>query len=244
MVTDFVYLTAFLGGLLSFLSPCVLPLVPGYLSYIAGIRIEEATSNDTAIRKKILTSALLFVAGFSLVFIALGAGASGIAGFLRDYQSILTQIAGVLIIIMGLHVFGLFKIAFLYREFRLNPDIDEMQSVMTPFILGLAFGLGWTPCIGPILAGILVLAADQETIGQGMILLSLYAAGMGIPFMIAAFAMGYFQDKSTFLKKHLGTIEKISGVFLILTGIFIFTGELQSLGTILLNLFPFLTQIG
>jgi cytochrome c-type biogenesis protein len=244
MATDFVFLTAFLGGILSFLSPCVLPLVPGYLSYIAGIRIEEATSNETHIRKKILTSALLFVAGFSLIFIALGAGASGIAPLLRSYQSILTQIAGGLIIIMGLHVFGLFKISFLYREFRLNPNIDEMQSVMTPFILGLAFGLGWTPCIGPILAGILVLAADQETIAQGMILLSLYAAGMGIPFLLAAFAMGHFQNKSQFLKRHLGTIEKISGIFLIITGVFIFTGELQSFGTILLDLFPFLTDIG
>ena len=244
MNTEFIYITAFLGGLLSFLSPCVLPLVPGYLSYIAGVRIEDADSDDKAIRKKMLSSAFLFVLGFSLIFIALGAGASGIAPLLRSYQGILTQIAGVLIIIMGLHVFGLFKIAFLYREFRINPDIDEMKSVLTPFILGLAFGLGWTPCIGPVLAGILVLAAQQQTIAQGMILLSLYAAGMGIPFLLAAYGMGHFQNKSKFLKRHLGTIEKISGIFLIVTGIFIFTGELQTLGTILLDTFPFLTDLG
>lgn len=244
MFEEFPFFAAFLGGLLSFLSPCVLPLVPGYLSYIAGIRMEDAGSDDAVIKQKMLTSALLFVAGFSLIFIALGAGASGIAPLLKSYQSILTQIAGGLIIILGLHVFGLFKIGFLYREFRLNPEIDEVRSVLTPFILGLAFGLGWTPCIGPILAGVLVLAADQETIGRGMMLLSLYAAGMGIPFLIAAVALGKFQSNSGFLKRHLGTIEKIAGIFLIITGVFIFTGELQSLGSLLLDYFPFLAHIG
>lgn len=244
MFQELPFLAAFIGGLLSFLSPCVLPLVPGYLSYIAGIRIEEADSDDVIIKRKMLWSACLFVAGFSLIFIALGAGASGIAPLLQSYQGILTQIAGALIIILGLHVFGLFKIAFLYREIRLNPEIDEMRSVLTPFLLGLAFGLGWTPCIGPILAGVLVLAADQETVGRGMILLSIYAAGMGIPFLIAAVAMGRFQAKTGFLKRHLGKIEKIAGIFLILTGFFIITGELQSIGSLILDYLPFLAELG
>ncbi|MFT6072922.1 MAG: cytochrome c-type biogenesis protein [Alphaproteobacteria bacterium] len=244
MFQEFPYIAAFLGGALSFLSPCVLPLVPGYLSYIAGIRMEDAHSEDKAIKKKMFFSALLFVAGFSLIFIALGAGASGIAPLLASYQDILTKIAGIFIIILGLHVFGLFKISFLYRELRLNPEIDEMRSVLTPFILGLAFGLGWTPCIGPILAGVLVLASNQNTVAEGMGLLSLYAAGMGIPFLLAAVAMSKFQAKSGFFKRHLGVIEKIAGVFLIVTGLFIFLGELQSFGTLLLDYLPFLSDLG
>jgi cytochrome c-type biogenesis protein len=244
MFQQFPFFAAFLGGLLSFLSPCVLPLVPGYLSYIAGIPMEDAESTNKAIKRKMFTSALLFVAGFSLIFIALGASAAGISPLLKQYQGILTQIAGGLIVILGLHVFGVFKIDFLYRELRINHEIDDVRSVITPFILGLAFGLGWTPCIGPILAGVLVLAADQETIGRGMALLSLYAAGMGIPFLLAAVAMGRFQTKSKFLKRHLGLIEKIAGVFLIMTGIFIFTGELQSVGGLLLDYLPFLSDLG
>lgn len=244
MFADFPYVAAFLGGLLSFLSPCVLPLVPGYLSFIAGIKMEEAHSRSFAIRSKVLSSAVLFVAGFSFVFIALGAGASGLAPFFMAYQSILTKIAGIFIVLMGLHLMGIMKLKFLYREWRVNPDIDEVRSFVTPFILGLAFGLGWTPCIGPVLAGVLVLASAQETVQEGMALLSLYAMGMGIPFLIAAVTLSSFNQKSKFLKRHLGTIEKISGAFLILTGLFIFTGDLQQFGTSLIEIFPFLGKFG
>lgn len=223
------FILAFFGGILSFLSPCVLPLVPGYLSYIADVRIEDATSDDKTIRRKILISALLFVAGFSLIFIALGAGASSISSILKSYQDILSKISGGFIVLLGLHVFGILKLSFLYREFRLNHEIDEARSVITPFLLGIAFGFGWTPCIGPLLASILTIAANQETVGQGMILLSLYAAGMGIPFLIAAFAMEYFQEKSVLLKRNLNLIEKIAGIFLIITGVLIFTGDIQKL---------------
>ena len=244
MFADFPYLAAFFGGLLSFLSPCVLPLVPGYLSFIAGIKMEEVHSHSFAVRRKILGSAILFVAGFSFVFIALGAGASGLAPFFAAYQDILTKIAGVFIALMGLHLLGIFKLKFLYREWRINPDIDEMRSFLTPFILGLAFGLGWTPCIGPVLAGVLVLASAQDTVGEGMALLSLYAMGMGIPFLIAALTLSSFNQKSKFLRKNLGLIEKISGIFLILTGLFIFTGDLQQFGTSLIEIFPFLGKLG
>lgn len=244
MSSDLPFFAAFLGGILSFISPCVLPLVPGYLSFVAGIRIEDADKNTPLIKTKLLMSSLLFVMGFSLVFIALGAGASGIAELLRQYQSVFTKIAGIAIIIMGLHMMGVFKIAFLYREFRVNPDISEARSVLTPFLLGLAFGMGWTPCIGPVLAGVLILASQQETIVRGMVMLSVYAAGLGIPFIIAALGLGYFQQKSGFLKKHLGIIEKIAGLFLTLTGIFIFSNHLQNIGTFLIGYIPFLGKLG
>ena len=244
MFEELPYFAAFIGGVLSFLSPCVLPLVPGYLSFIAGIRIEDAESTAPLIRTKLLTSSFLFVAGFSLIFIALGAGASSISSLLREYQNILTQIAGGIIILLGLHMVGLFKLSFLYRELRFGSDINEVNSFVTPFFLGMAFGLGWTPCIGPILAGVLVLAAQQETAREGMLLLSLYSAGMGIPFLAFAMGLGYFQKKSGFLKRHLGTIERIAGIFLILTGFFIFTGSLQTFGTYLIETFPFLAKVG
>lgn len=240
----FPYLMAFVGGFLSFLSPCVLPLVPGYLSYIAGIRMDQATDTSISIRRKVFVSSLFFVLGFSLIFIALGAGASSLAPLLKSYQAILMKIAGALIIIMGLHMIGVFKISLLYREWRLNPEVEEVTSFLTPFLLGLAFGFGWTPCIGPILAGVLVLAASQETIVQGMIMLSLYALGLGIPFLLFAFSLGYFQEKSNFLKRHLGLIEKISAVFLIITGFLIFTSGLQSFGVWIVDTFPILERIG
>jgi cytochrome c-type biogenesis protein len=244
MINEFPFLVAFWGGILSFLSPCVLPLVPGYLSYIAGVRIEDISLNNKEIKNKVFFASLFFIAGFSFIFIALGAGASGIAPLIISYKNILTKISSILIIVLGLHVLGLFKINFLYREFRFNPEINEIRSVITPFILGIAFGLGWTPCIGPILASVLVLASSQKTVFQGMILLSLYAAGMGIPFLISALIIEKFQEKSIFLKRHLNVIEKIAGILLLLTGIFIFLGELQSLGGLILDFLPFLNQFG
>jgi len=244
MLQEFPYIAAFLGGVLSFLSPCVLPLVPGYLSFIAGIPIEDTRKNDHKQKHKIFWSALLFVAGFSFVFITLGAGASSIAPLLSSYQGILTKISGILIMILGVHVLGLFKISFLYREFRINPEIDEARSVITPFILGLAFGLGWTPCIGPILAGILVLASHQETIQKGMGLLSLYAVGIGLPFLVSALLISTFHEKSRFFKRHFNVIEKISGGLLLITGFFIFTGELQTFGNFILDYLPILSTLG
>jgi len=227
---DIPFVIAFLGGMLSFLSPCVLPLVPGYLSYIAGIRIEDSTSQNPLIRYRLIISALLFVMGFGFVFMALGAGASLIAPLLSLYQPIFTKIAGGFIMLMGIHLLGIIKFEFLYREWRLNPDLQEAQSIITPLLLGMAFGLGWTPCIGPVLAGILVLASQQDNIIQGTILLGIYTLGLGIPFIVTAFFMQQFQQKSKFLKKHLGTIEKISGGLLCLTGGLIITSELQNLG--------------
>ncbi|MEM6603095.1 MAG: cytochrome c biogenesis protein CcdA [Pseudomonadota bacterium] len=241
---EFPYIISFLAGFLSFLSPCVLPLVPGYLSFIAGIRIEDAEQNTPLIKTKLISSSILFVAGFSLIFIILGAGASGIAPLLKSYQVLLTQIAGILIIVFGLHMIGAFKLTFLYRELRLGANINEVQSLVTPFLLGMAFGLGWTPCIGPILTSVLLLASQQETITEGMALLSLYSAGLGIPFLIAAMSLGMFQKKSNHIKRHLGLIEKIAGVLLLLTGIFIFTGSLQHFGTFLIETFPFLAKLG
>ncbi len=241
---EFPYLAALAGGFLSFLSPCVLPLVPGYLSYIAGVSAEEAFSDDKKIRNKILFKALLFVIGFSFIFISMGAGAASLSIFLQEYQNILTKIAGAFIIIIGLHVAGLFRLSFLYREIRVNPEIAEVRGIFAPLLLGAAFGLGWTPCIGPILAGILVLATSQETVAQGAALLSVYSIGLGIPFLLSAFALSKFQRVTSGVKKKFAVIEKIAGGLLIITGFFIFTGELQSFGTLLIDTFPFLTKLG
>lgn len=241
---EFSYVIAFLGGMLSFLSPCVLPLVPGYLSYVAGLRIEEAYETHRHIRYRLIFSSVLFVAGFGFVFMLLGAGASTLAPFLSLYQPIFTKIAACLIIVMGLHMMGIFHIKALYREWRHHPDIDEMRSIFTPLLLGIAFGLGWTPCIGPVLASILVLASNQETTAQGVALLGVYTLGLGIPFILVAVMMAQFQQKSKFLKKHLGLIEKLSGGLLVITGLLIFTANLQNIGAFLINMFPFLQKIG
>ena len=241
-------IVAFFGGALSFLSPCVLPLVPGYLCFAAGLQFSELGELDKKgeATRAILPGALAFVGGFSSVFIALGAGASAINPLLITYQGELGQIAGVIIIALGLHVGGLIHIPFLAREARLQSTGAEKSKapLVAAFVMGLAFAFGWTPCIGPILATILALAAARESMGEGVTLLAFYALGLGLPFIFAALGVGRFMAASQRLKTNMVWIERSAGGLLVLTGGLIMMGSLQSVATYLLDWFPFLSRLG
>jgi len=243
MALDVTFSAAAAAGLLSFLSPCVLPLVPPYLTFIAGTTIEEvATQREGRARRDVFLAAVLFVLGFSTVFVALGATASVFGQVVRAHLAVLSALAGVAIIIMGLHFIGLFKIAFLYREARL--EVGRPIGIWGAYIMGLAFAFGWTPCIGPILAAILAVAASQETLLKGAGLLAVYSLGLGIPFLLAALAiepcMGFLKR----FRKHFGTVERVVGVLLILTGVAFLTGSLQNFSFWLLQTFPALANLG
>lgn len=241
-------LAAFFGGSLSFLSPCVLPLVPGYLCFAAGLQFSELSELDEKgqATARILPGAMAFVAGFSVVFIALGAGASAINPLLISYQAELGQIAGITIIVLGLHVAGLIHIPFLAREARLDSRQIEQSSapLFAAFIMGLAFAFGWTPCIGPILATILALAAARDSMGEGIGLLAFYAAGLGLPFILAALGVGKFMAASKKIKQNMVWVERGAGSLLVATGILIMLGSLQAFATYLLDWFPFLATLG
>ena len=239
---------AFFGGALSFLSPCVLPLVPGYLCFAAGLQFSELSELDKKgeATRAILPGALAFVGGFSSVFIALGAGASAINPLLITYQGELGQIAGVLIIALGLHVGGLINIPFLAREARLqSQSVKKSRApLVAAFVMGLAFAFGWTPCIGPILATILALAAARDSMGEGVTLLAFYALGLGLPFIFAALGVGRFMSASQRIKANMVWVERGAGGLLVLTGGLIMMGSLQSVATYLLDWFPFLSRLG
>ena len=234
-----------LAGLVSFLSPCVLPLVPPYLCYLAGTSVSELSKGGEAspvVRRRAVLAAAFFVMGFSTVFVALGAGASLIGALLRTYAHVLAQVAGVAIIIMGLNFLGLFRIGFLMREARL--DVDRPAGIGGAFLMGLAFAFGWTPCIGPVLASVLAVAGSEGTVLRGAGLLALYSAGLGIPFILAAFAMGPFLRFMTRFRTHLGTVEKVMGVLLVITGVLFLTGSISQMGFYLLEAFPVLGTLG
>lgn len=243
MATDVSYPAAVLAGLLSFLSPCVLPLVPPYLTFIAGTTIEElANEGERRARRDVAIAAVLFVLGFSTVFVALGATASVFGQFIRQYIQYLSIGAGLVIIAMGLHFLGVWRIAFLYREARVQ--VEKPVGLWGSYVMGLAFAFGWTPCIGPILAAILALASTEDTVSRGALLLAAYSAGLGIPFLLAAFAIEPFMGFLTRFKRHFALVEKIVGVLLVLTGIAFLTGWLQSFSFWLLEMFPALGKLG
>ncbi|MFB3920820.1 MAG: cytochrome c biogenesis CcdA family protein [Terriglobia bacterium] len=209
---------AFVAGVVSFLSPCVLPLVPGYISMLSGESIEELKAGaGPALMARILRNSLAFVVGFSVVFIALGASATAVGNFLVARRTILNIVAGIVIIVFGLHLTGLVKIPFLYREARVNTGAPK-RGLAGSFLLGFAFAFGWTPCIGPILTGILLLAANRETVFQGMFLLGIYSAGLAIPFVLTAVGLGQFMKFYSGFRKHLHVVEVFSGVLLIAIG--------------------------
>ncbi|MBI4811403.1 MAG: cytochrome c biogenesis protein CcdA [Ignavibacteriales bacterium] len=237
--------TAFIFGVLSFISPCVLPIVPGYLSFISGVSFEEMqnTDNRTQIRKRILLNALLFVLGFSIVFIALGASATAIGQFLHQQINIISKIAGVIIIIFGLHMIGVFKIPFLNYEKRFHTEGKKL-SLFGAFIVGLAFAFGWTPCIGPILAAILAIASQQETVMQGVILLSFYSLGLGIPFLLTGLSLTIFFNVFNKFKRHLHKVEVVGGILLVIVGVLIMTNYLTVLSGYFAKWFPFLNELG
>ncbi len=243
MATDVTLPAAAVAGLLSFLSPCVLPLVPPYLTFIAGTTIEDvAHQRVSRARRDIFLAAVLFVLGFSTVFVALGATASVFGQMIRQHIAFLSMLAGVAIILMGLHFLGLFRLSFLYREKRMQ--VKRPLGLWGAYILGLAFAFGWTPCIGPILAAILAVAASEQTIGRGATLLAVYSLGLGIPFLLAAVALEPFIGFLKRFKKHFALVEKVVGVLLVATGIAFLTGTMQNLSFWLLQTFPGLANLG
>jgi cytochrome c-type biogenesis protein len=220
------FAAAFAAGVLSFVSPCVLPLVPGYLSFISGVSVEEmrdATAR-AASRRQVFVSSLAFVIGFSLVFIALGASASVIGGFLGKNLSVMGKIAGVLLVIFGLHTMGVLKISWLYSEKRIQTE-RKPAGPLGAMLVGLAFAFGWTPCIGPILAGILAIAASKETVGMGVALLAVYSIGLGIPFLITSLAVDSFFAAFAKIRRHYKAIEVTAGLLLVVIGVLIFTNR-------------------
>jgi cytochrome c-type biogenesis protein len=239
---DISILTAFLAGIISFVSPCVLPLIPAYLSFISGFSIEEMKNeiNRWKIIKKVSLSSSFFILGFSLVFVTLGASATFLGSFLRSHISLFNKIAGVIIMVFGLHLLGVFRIPWLYYEKRFHTQKRTM-GILTPFVLGLAFAFGWAPCVGPILAGVLLLASTQTTLLKGMLLLSFYSLGLGLPFFVAGVGFNLFVDLFQKFKKHLRIIEIISGVFLIAIGVLVFLSSFRLVSEFLYGLFPWLT---
>lgn len=244
MIQDVSIPAALLAGIISFLSPCVLPLVPPYLVYLTGATIEHVASDEEqrASKRAVMLSALIFVLGFSTVFVALGASASLIGGFIRAWSAQLSILAGIAIILMGLHFLGLTRLGFLMREGRL--PIPKPVGLWGAYIMGLAFAFGWTPCIGPILAAILSVAASEATVAKGAGLLAVYSAGLGIPFLLAAFMVEQFSSMLARMKKHLATVERVMGVLMVLTGIGFLTGAVSSASIWLLETFPALQSFG
>jgi len=229
------FLLAFAGGMVSFLSPCVLPLVPGYLSLMSGVSATELSSVRGTDTRRLLRSTLLFVAGFTMVFTALFAGASAVGQLLLRHQLWLNQLAGVLVITMGLFLAGVIAPGFLQRERRLNVLPDRL-GVFAPPIMGMAFAFGWTPCIGPILSVVLATAATQETLGRGIGLLVAYSLGLGVPFVAAGVAFGRLAGVFGWVKGHFRLLNVVSGTFLVLFGVMLFTNKLGLISGSLIRL--------
>jgi cytochrome c-type biogenesis protein len=224
---------AFIGGLLSFLSPCVLPLVPSYLGFVTGFTIDEMTNR----RRMAMVHSLLFVSGFSLVFILLGASATALGRVLNYYQDWVARIGGVLIIIFGLYTLGVLKLDLLSRDKRVHLDRKPV-GYLGSVLVGMAFGAGWTPCIGPILGGILGLAASQDDLQRGMVLLAWYSAGLAVPFLVTAYAVETFLDLFQRFRKHMVWVQRISGGLLLLVGVLLVSGQFTRLATWLQGLTP------
>ena len=243
---DVTYAGAFGAGLLSFLSPCVLPLVPPYLCFLGGVTLDEVTNAEApkpAIMRRVFLAALLFVVGFSTVFVSLGATASAIGQLVADYMDVLAKIAGVVIAILGLHFMGLLKIPFLYREARFQTEAKP-ANLVGAYVVGLAFAFGWTPCVGPILAAILFVAGSDDSVMYGTTLLGTYSAGLGIPFLLAALAIGPFLGFMQRFRRHMQTVERVIGGLLVVTGVLFLTGTFSEIAYWLLEAFPALGNVG
>jgi cytochrome c-type biogenesis protein len=258
----------FLAGLFSFLSPCVLPLVPPYLTYLAGATLDEISgeSIDRTVRRRAVISALVFLAGLATVFISLGATASLVGSLLISARRLLAQwlvgaanagllpmgwatsidpfalLAGIIIITMGLHFLGVFRIAVLFRQARF--ESRATPGPLGAYLMGLAFAFGWTPCIGPVLATVLAVAGRQASVGYGVLLLSIYTLGLGLPFVVAAFAMNPFMRFLRAFRAHLGTVEKVMGGLLVVAGLAFLTGGMADFSIWLQSTFPILNKLG
>lgn len=247
-IADISLWSALLAGALSFLSPCVLPLVPPYLCYMAGISVDQFRGDGpdeaaVATRRAVLTAAVFFTLGFATVFVALGAGASTIGVLLRQHLDLLSKIGGLIIIAMGLNFLGVFRIGLLSREARFQGS-GKPATLSGAYIMGLAFAFGWTPCIGPVLGAILGVAASRETVGDGATLLAVYSLGLAVPFWIAAGFSGSFMRFLSRFRRHLGAVEKVMGVLLVLTGLAFMFGFISSIAIWFQQTFPILMQIG
>jgi cytochrome c-type biogenesis protein len=223
-------LAAFLAGVLSFISPCVLPLIPGYLSFVSGVTLEEMRGSGAlaapapGARRKAVIASIAFVLGFSLVFVSLGASATAVGAYLMTRLAVLGKAAGVIIILFGLHMMGVLRIGWLYSEKRVQ-TAKKPAGFFGAMVVGIAFAFGWTPCIGPILAAILAIAAAQESVWQGVKLLAVYSLGLGVPFIATSLAINQFFAASARLRKHYHAIEVVSGVLLVVVGVLIFTNR-------------------
>jgi cytochrome c-type biogenesis protein len=236
---------ALFAGLLSFVSPCVLPLVPGYLSFISGVNVAQfrATEAPADLRRRVFLASLVFVLGLSTVFIAMGATATTLGATLGAHKRVLAIVGGLFIIVLGLHTVGLVRIKWLLYEKRMEVR-DKPIGVVGAYVVGLAFALGWTPCIGPILGAILGLASQEESVWRGIALLTAYSLGLGVPFILSALAVNQFFSASSRLRRHMKTVEVVSGVLLIAVGVLLVSDRLTLLSAAFARMFPALQKIG
>ena len=238
------YFYVVLAGLLSFLSPCVLPIVPGYLCFLAGTSLDKITSGeDDSKERNVFYFALSFVFGFSTVFILLGASATLLSGLIYEYLDILRVVGGIIIIIFGIHFMQIIQLPFLNRDTRYQIE-SYRPGIVGSYVIGLSFAFGWTPCIGPILGSVLSIAASSETVTYGIVLLLLYSAGLGIPFLLAAYAINGFMKFLSKIRNYIRVIEIFTGVLLVIFGILILTNRIQELAFFFIKYFPFLAQFG
>ncbi|KQB12242.1 cytochrome c biogenesis protein CcdA [Rhodobacter capsulatus] len=235
--------TAFAAGFLSFLSPCVLPIVPPYLAYMGGVTVSDMGTGRPSARGRVLLAALFFVLGLSTVFLMMGLGASALGQALGAWKDTLARVSGLVVMIFGAHFIGVYRIGFLDREMRFDTG-DQGGSALGAYLLGLAFAFGWTPCLGPVLGTIASMAMVEGTIGRGMALLSAYAAGLGLPFLIVAAFFPSLGGALAFMRRNMGRIEKISGLLLWTIGLMMLTGQLSDLSFWLLDTFPALAELG
>lgn len=225
-------LAAFFAGIASFLSPCVLPLVPGYVSLISGATAEQLESKDSKVFKTVLLHSIMFILGFTLVFVILGAAATSLGHVFRMYKKQLSWVAGIIIVVFGLHLTGILKIKALYADKRLH-SAGSGKTPFGAFVVGFAFAFGWTPCIGPILSLILAAAGSEDTVTKGILLLSIYSLGLAVPFLLTSIAMDRFMGFYGWFRRHLHTVEVFSGVLLIVCGVLIFTQHFTVLSSYL-----------
>ena len=236
--TEITFVGAFVAGLLSFLSPCVLPLIPSYITYITGLSFADLQAEQTTrqVRRKAMLHSLAFIAGFTAIFVLLGASATAIGSFLQEQMGLIRKVGGVLIVLFGMHIAGIFDINMLLGEKRINLR-NKPAGFLGSFLVGLVFAAGWTPCIGPILASILMVAATKETVYQGISLLLVYSLGLGIPFFLSAVALHRFLAFFNRYRRYIRLMEIITGIFLMIVGILIFSNSLTRLSTLVTGLF-------
>ena len=224
--------TAFVAGLVSFLSPCVLPLVPGYISIISGFTLDQLKDQQKSgsLTRTVLLNSVMFIVGFSITFMTLGASATWLGELLRSKMRLLSEIAGLILIIFGLHLLGIFKINILYRDKRFH-NVEKPRGMIGALVVGLAFAFGWTPCIGPILAGILTIASTKQTVTEGVFLLGIYSMGLGIPFLLTSLGLNQFLSFYGRFKRHFRAVEVFSGALVITVGVLIMTNNLTRLAS-------------